>query len=91
MARSEEEYKDLLSRYNSLVMATIKHSEILEKVRAELQGLKNENARLGAELKAAQANAQLLGDDANFRSQEAGIEIQRLRELCKNNGISPEV
>jgi len=83
-------YKEMVERYNSITLATMRQSGELEAKRTEITRLTNEITRLQAELAAAQNNAQLLGDDYNNRSQSAGFEVQRLREKLRENGIDPE-
>lgn len=80
---------DLRPRYNALVEATVKQNTTLEVLRGQVDFLKRENERLNAELAAAHCNAQLLGNELNRGNQDAGREVQRLRELLREHGIDP--
>jgi len=90
MSTEKDKYDDLQSRYNSLVAATLRQSDMLDELRKENSSLKAENARIGAELLATQMSAQMLGDEINSDNKAAGREVERLRGLCKEHGISPE-
>lgn len=87
---TQDDYKELLRRYDSVTHATIKQQEVITNLQSELKLSQALNARLGAELEASQAHVQLLGDSFNERYQEANKEVGRLRTILKEHGISPE-
>jgi len=87
----EEEHNELKRRYNSMCEASEKNQEEAGRLAAENSRLKNDVIRLGAEARASQENAQLLGDDFNERSREFGRQITELRLRLKENGLDTEV
>ena len=87
----EDKYGDLKRRYNSMCEASEKNQEEAGRLAAENSRLKNDVIRLGAEARASQENAQLLGDDFNERSREFGRQITELRLRLKENGLDAEV
>lgn len=89
--RNGSQYKDLLNRYNSMVMAAQRTQERLNAVVAENAVLRADRDRLSAELAASKNNAQLLGDDYNGRYKATNEHIKALREKLKAHGIDPEV
>lgn len=84
------EYDDLLKRYESMCVAAEKNQKEIHRLAGENSALKSTVIRLGAEAQAAQQNAQLLGDDFNERSKQAGAELGILRNRLRENGLSTE-
>jgi len=80
---------DLRPRYNALVEATLKQNRTMELLRVQIEHLRQENARLAAELSASTSSNQILGDELNTGNQAANDEARRLRELLKSHGIDP--
>ena len=87
----EEEHNELKRRYNSMCEASEKNQEEAGRLAAENSRLKNDVIRLGAEARASQENAQLLGDDFNERSKRTDVVIGVLIERLRKNGLSTEV
>lgn len=85
-----QEVQDWKNRYDSLAKAAIRQNDQITDLRSKLDFINTENARLGAELEVAQQNAQMLGNELNKGNQAANREVERLRRLCKENGIDPE-
>jgi len=87
----KHDHEILIKRYNSICEGAAEQSKQICSLMNETSALKAEIVRLGAELKASQANVQLLGNDYNERSRLAGSHIEQLRTKLKANGINPEV
>jgi hypothetical protein len=56
----------------------------------EVASLKNDVIRLGGEARAAQQNAQLLGDDFNDRARAYEAQVRELRRKLREAGIDPD-
>ena len=87
----EEKYDDIRRRYDSMCEAADKNQAQAGKLAVENSALKSTVIRLGAEVAAAQQNAQLLGDNYNERSRVAAAEIGALRSRLREAGLSTEV
>jgi chromosome segregation ATPase len=85
-----EQHRMLLARYASMEEAADANQKEAHRLGGQVATLKNEVIRLGGEARAAQQNAQLLGDDFNERNRASGTEETRLRELLIANGINPD-
>ena len=88
--RNNEQYKALLRRYNSMVLAAEKNQLTINQLVSENAVLRADRDRLSAELSAARNNTQLLGDDYNWRSKSTNEQIMKLRALLKEHGIDAE-
>ena len=87
----KEKHRDLSMRYNSMCEAADKNQAEAGRLAAENSALKNDVIRLGAEARASQENAQLIGDDLNERSKRTDVVIGVLIERLRKNGLSTEV
>ena len=83
----KEKHEDLVRRYNSMCEAADKNQAETGKLLRENSALKNDVIRLAAEARAAQQNAQLLGDDYNERARGAAAEVGELRSRLRANGL----
>ncbi|KPJ97108.1 MAG: hypothetical protein AMJ55_00385 [Gammaproteobacteria bacterium SG8_15] len=86
-----KEYKDLETRYNSLVRASLKQNDHIMQMQNELKRLANDNNRLSAQLAVEKLNNQLLGDELNTRVAQSAKHIEDLRSRLKAHGLDAEV
>lgn len=85
-----ERHRGLLARYASMEEAAEKNQTEAHRLGGQVATLKNDVIRLGGETRAAQQNAQLLGDDFNARTKEYEAQIKELRRRLRAVGIDPD-
>lgn len=87
---TDEQYDKQRRMKNSYAEANIEQAKKLDALRVELMDGERIRMRLDAELAAERTNLQMIVDDNNRRYQSVNGEVVRLRDLLKENGISPE-
>ena len=86
----QQQYEQLQTRYNSAMNGVVRMNTERIELQRKIEHLAGECNRLGAELQAAQQNAQMLGDDFNERARASGREIEKLRRMLKAAGVDPD-
>ena len=85
----EAMYKDTKRRKNSYAEAHMNQESVIAAMRVEITRITSDRDRLSAALEAERMTNQLLITDGNTRYRAANDEVERLRVLCKLNGIDP--
>lgn len=89
MGKISEDHAILQRRYNSMCTASEADALTIKELMGRVLILERDIGKLDKELEAAQSNTQLLGNAINEKNQEAGVEIQRLRDIIKGAGLDP--
>ena len=90
MRHTDEQYDKLRRLNNTFAEANMEQGKKLDDLRVELQGVEQMRDRAESQLAAEKATMQIVLDDNNRRYRAANEEVERLRGLLKENGVSPD-